>query len=173
MATSPVVLLIATAGLACDITGWPSTSRHPVAAPAVAPAELTVEYAAPTRPPEDAIRAARVAVVAALSQPAVTVTRTGEGIAVGLPGVVPDWSLVDGAVRTAAPDARRGSVRVVVWRRGHPLSAAVAGRVRSLAQGAAATAEIGEERVTVAFPAASPPDPAVLWRLRRLLAPGR
>ncbi len=157
---------------ACDITGWPSTNHHPGAAKPVAASEVTIAYTLAVAPTDDEVRATRVAVAAALDNPAVTAAPMagGTGLVLIVPGAIADWSQVDAAVRSTAPAATRGEVQVSL----HPApggdAAAREHAIRSLPGAVLARIETKEGVVRLTFPPESPPPPTLVWRLRRLLA---
>lgn len=169
----PVLLACGTAALACDITGWPSSTRHPVPPKAVAPSEVAVTYAMDAPPGHDAVRAARAAVATALGDGAAAATRGADGtsLVIWLGGGVGDWPALDDAVRSVVPGARRGDVRLAICLPGPEPPPDLERDLRRLPGAALARVFIADDQVALTFPPEAPPGPMLVWRIRRLLAP--
>lgn len=160
-------------GVACDVTGWPSTTHHPSPVKVLPAAEILVTYKLSHPVIEEYVQVVRKAVREAAGDAAATVeiADRGQVLAIHLARPPESWPLLDDAARTAAPAVTRQEVTVSIRLRPDGVDQAfrVVAQTAAvlLGSGGSCRLDVRGGLVVVTFPADRPPAAAAVWRLRK------
>lgn len=151
--------------VACDVTGWPSTTHHPSPAKPVAAMELSARWMAGLGVVPESVRGA-----IRLNLPGATVTVEAERLIIAVPASVTDWTGLRAVVAAMAPASRFDGVTAMIRlpKTGEPPDAARA--LTAMPGLALVRIRVEREVVWLEVPPDLPYPAAAIWRARKYLA---